>query len=409
MGRALRHRNYRLFFCGQSISLIGTWLTRTATSWLVYQLSHSAMTLGVVSFASLIPAFLLTPLAGVLVDRSDKHRVLVATQICAAVQSALLAAVTLSGLATIPLLLALNVFQGLINAFDIPVRQSFVVQMIDDKADLPNAIALNSTMVNLARLIGPSVAGILIATVREGGCFAIDAVSYLAVIATLLMMTISPRERRTGPQKHLIVDFKEGFAYVRQSRTIVSILLLFALVSLMGVPYMTLLPMIVGERFSGGAKDLGYLTAASGFGAVIGALYLSSRKSAEGLSSIVWKAAFGFGIGLILLGLVRGYSASMLTMLGSGMGMMLQMAASNTALQTVVEEDKRGRVMSLFAMAYTGMAPFGSLMGGYLADRIGPSATLEWGGVACCLGAVWLWRTLSVSGRLQTAAANAGV
>lgn len=358
-----------------------------------------------VSFASLIPAFLLTPLAGVLVDRWDKHRVLVATQICAAVQSALLAALTLSGFVTIPLLLVLNVFQGLINAFDIPVRQSFVVQMIDDKEDLPNAIALNSTMVNLARLIGPSVAGILIATVGEGGCFAIDAISYLAVIATLLVMTIVPRPKRMGPQKHLLVDFKEGFQYVKGSPQIVSILLLFALVSFMGVPYMTLLPMIVGERFTGGARDLGYLTAASGFGAVIGALFLSSRKSAAGLDRIIWMAAFAFGTGLILFGLSHGFLTSMAMMLGSGMGMMLQMAASNTALQTVVEEDKRGRVMSLFAMAYTGMAPFGSLFGGFLADRIGPSATLEWGGAICCLGAIWLWRTLAERGRLRPATA----
>lgn len=346
------------------------------------------------SFAGLIPSFLLTPFAGVLVDRWDKHRTLVATQICAALQSAGLAALTLSNAITIPSLLALSAFQGLINAFDIPVRQSFVVQMIDDRADLPNAIALNSTMVNAARLIGPSAAGALIAAFGEGGCFTIDAVSYLAVIATLLMMSIPARPSKGTAHNRLLDDLKEGFRYVRHTRAIGSVLLLFALVSLMGVPYMTLLPIIVGQRFTGGARDLGFLTAAAGFGALLGALYLGSRRSVAGLERIVPLAASGFGIGLVLLGFAHQFLPSLLTMVAAGAGMMIQMAASNTLLQTVVEEDKRGRVMSLYTMAYTGAAPFGSLLGGFLANHIGAAATLQWGGVACCLGAVWFWREL---------------
>lgn len=394
IARSLRHRNYRLFFSGQTVSLIGTWLTRVAASWLAYRLSHSALILGLVSFAGLIPTFVLAPFAGVLADRWNKHRVLIATQVCAALQSAALAALTISGRITIGDLLGLSVVQGLINAFDMPVRQSLVVQMIEDRNDLPNAIALNSSMVNLARLVGPSFAGILIATVGEGGCFAIDAVSYLAVIATLLMMKFTSRPEKPAERKHLLHELKEGFQYAGRSRAIVSVLALLGLVSFMGMPYMTLLPMIVGDRLAGDARVLGYLTAASGLGALSGALFLASRKSVHGLGRIVVLSALAFGAGLILFGFSRSIWFSLPMMLLTGMGMMVQMAASNTILQTVVEENKRGRVMSLFLMAYAGMAPFGSLFGGFMADRFGASLTLECGGVICCLGALVFLRAL---------------
>lgn len=398
--RSLRHQNYRLFFCGQSVSLIGTWLTRTAISWLVYRLSHSATTLGVVNFASLAPSFLLTPFAGVLVDRWNRHRVLVATQVFSAIQSAALAILTLTGHVTIGGLVLLNAMQGLINAFDIPVRQSFVVQMIEDRKDLPNAIALNSSMVNLARLLGPSAAGVLIAAFGEGGCFTIDAVSYLAVIATLLMMRLPKPAEAMAKKKDFFTDFRDGFAYVGGHGAIRAILILFAVVSFLGVPYTTLLPMIVAERLHGNAQTLGYLTAASGLGALIGALILTTRESAEGLHRIIWLAALLFGVGLIVFGFARGFWPSCLAMLISGLGMMGHMAASNTALQSVVEESKRGRVMALFAMAYTGMAPFGSLFGGLLADRIGPDLTVASGGLVCVLGALLFARREA----LQTAA-----
>lgn len=394
IARSLRHRNYRLFFSGQTVSLIGTWLTRVAASWLAYRLSHSALILGLVSFAGLIPTFLLAPFAGVLADRWNKHRVLIATQVCAALQSAALAALTISGRITIGDLLGLSVVQGLINAFDMPVRQSLVVQMIEDRNDLPNAIALNSSMVNLARLVGPSFAGILIATVGEGGCFAIDAVSYLAVIATLLMMKFKPRPEKPAERKHLLHELKEGFQYAGRSRAIMAVLALLGLVSFMGMPYMTLLPMIVSDRLAGDARVLGYLTAASGLGALSGALFLASRKSVLGLGRIIVLSALAFGVGLILFGFSRSIWFSLPMMLLTGMGMMVQMAASNTILQTVVDENKRGRVMSLFLMAYAGMAPFGSLFGGFMADRIGAAMTLEFGGVVCCLGAVLFLRAL---------------
>jgi MFS family permease len=394
IGRSLRHRNYRLFFCGQSVSLIGTWLTRVATSWLVYRLTHSALMLGLVNFAGLIPTFLLAPVAGVLVDRWDKHRVLVVTQICAAVQSAALAWFTLSGSITVHQVLMLSIFQGFINAFDMPARQSFVVQMIEDRRDLPNAIALNSSMVTMARLIGPSFAGILIATVGEGGCFTIDAISYLAVITTLLMMSVPPQIKKLVAHKRIFHELKEGIQYARDSKAIVGVLCLLALVSFMGVPYLTLLPMIVTTQLSGDARILGYLTAASGFGALMGALFLASRKSVLGLGRITMAAAFTFGVGLILVGLSRALWFALPMMLISGTGMMVQMASSNTILQTIVDEDKRGRIMSLFLMAYAGMAPFGSLFGGFLADRIGAGATLEWGGAACCVGALLFFRAL---------------
>lgn len=398
--RSLKHRNYRLFFSGQTISLIGTWLTRVAASWLAYRLSHSALVLGLVSFASLIPTFVIAPFAGVLADRWNKHRVLVLTQVCAALQSAALAALTISGRMTIPYLIGLSVVQGLINAFDMPVRQSLLVEMIEDRRDLPNAIALNSSMVNFARLVGPSLAGILIASIGEGGCFAIDAVSYLAVIATLLMMSFKPKPHARPEQKHLLLELKDGFTYAGRSPAILSVLALLALVSFMGVPYMTLLPMIVTERLAGDARVLGYLTAASGLGALTGVLFLASRRSVLGLGRIIFVSSLVFGTGLILFGFSHSIWLSMGMTLIAGMGMMVQMAATNTVLQSIVEENKRGRVMSLFLMAFTGTAPFGSLFGGFMADRIGAAMTLEIGGVACCLGGLLFLRALPEIGRV---------
>jgi MFS family permease len=399
IARSLKHRNYRLFFSGQTVSLIGTWLTRVAGSWLAYRLSHSALVLGLVSFAGLIPTFVIAPFAGVLADRWNKHRVLILTQVLAALQSAALAVLTISGLITIPYLIGLSVVQGLINAFDMPVRQALVVEMIEDRRDLPNAIALNSSMVNLARLVGPSLAGILIAWVGEGGCFAIDAVSYLAVIATLLMMKFKPKTHAPAPQKHLLLELKDGFIYAGRSPAILSVLALLALVSFMGVPYMTLLPMIVTERLAGDARVLGYLTGASGLGALIGVLFLASRRSVLGLERIIFIASLVFGTGLILFGLSHSIWVSMGMTLIAGMGMMVQMAATNTVLQSIVEENKRGRVMSLFLMAFTGTAPFGSLFGGFMADRVGAAMTLEVGGVACCLAGLLFLRALPEIGR----------
>ena len=393
MGRALRHRNYRLFFFGQGTSLIGTWLTRVATSWLVFRLTHSAVLLGVVGFAGQLPTFLLAPFAGVLVDRWNRHRVLVVSQVLAMLQSALLAYFALAGTITVWHVLVLVAFQGLINAFDTPARQAFVVEMVTSRDDLPNAIALNSSMVNAARLLGPSIGGVLIAIVGEGWCYAIDALTYLAVVASLLAMHVTPRPPRVG-NAHLLTDMAEGYRYVSSFAPIRAVLLLLALVSFTGVPYMVLMPVFAGPVLGGGPHMLGLLMAASGVGALAGALWLASRRSVLGLGRVLCIAGATFGAGLVAFGLSRWAWLSLILMVLTGAGMMVQMAASNTLLQTLVDEDKRGRVMSFFTMAFFGMAPFGSLAAGALADRIGAPRTVVCGGVVTVLGVLLYVRKL---------------
>lgn len=393
IGRALRHRNYRLFFSGQSLSLIGTWLTRIATSWLIYRLTGSALLLGVLGFAGQIPTFLLSPLAGVLVDRWERHRVLVITQVMAMLQSGALAALALAGVIQVWHVVALSVVQGVINAFDMPARQALVVEMVEVRADLPNAIALNSSMVNAARLIGPSAAGVLIAGVGEGYCFLIDAVSYLFVIASLLMMRI-PHRNVARRSSRVLADFEEGFAYVAGFTPIRSVLILLAVVSLLGTPYTVLLPVIAKEVLGGGASTLGILTAASGLGALCGALYLASRRSVLGLGRVIVASTAAFGLGLVAFSRVGTLWLALPLMFVTGGGMMLQMAASNTILQTIVDEDKRGRMMSLFNMAFFGTVPFGSLLAGVLAARIGAENTIALGGALCALASVVFLRGL---------------
>lgn len=392
--RALSHRNYKLFFAGQSVSLIGTWMTRIATSWLVYRLTGSALLLGVVGFAGQIPSFLLAPFAGVLVDRWNRHRLLVATQVLALVQSLALAVLTLTGVIRIWHVIALSVFQGLINAFDMPVRQTFVVEMVEKREDLANAIALNSSMVNAARLIGPSIGGIVIAAVGEGWCFMADAISYLAVIASLLAMTISPRESRALKHANMFKQLREGWLYASRFAPIRNVLLLLALVSLVGMPYTVLMPVFANEILHGGPSTLGWLMAASGIGALAGALLLAARKSVLGLGKWIPITAAAFGIGLGVFSISRVTWFALLLMMVTGFGFMVQMAASNTVLQTIVEEDKRGRVMSFYTMAFMGTAPFGSLLAGSVAERIGTPHTLLFGGIGCVLGALWFATTL---------------
>jgi MFS family permease len=386
--RALRHRNFRLFFTGQSVSLVGTWMTRIATSWLVYRLTGSALLLGFVGFAGQIPTFLLAPFAGVWVDRLNRRNLLVWTQALAAVQSLALAALTIAKVVNIQEILALSVMQGLINAFDMPGRQAFLIQMVEDKQDLGNAIALNSSMVNMARLVGPAIAGLIIAAVGEGYCFAIDGVSYLAVIASLLMMhvTVAPMRRATAS---MLEQLREGWTYVANFVPIRTILTLFAVISLMGMPFVVLMPIFASQVLHGGPHTLGYLMGASGVGALVSALSLAVRKSVRGLVSMIQISAVVFGSGLILFGLSRNLTLSLLLMLVVGFGMMQGLAASNTVIQTLVPEDKRGRVMSYYTVAFVGMAPFGSLLAGALAHRFGaPHAVMITG--ACCLaGAAW--------------------
>jgi MFS family permease len=388
--RALRHRNFRLFFAGQSISLIGTWMTRIATSWLVYKLTSSAFVLGTVSFAGQIPTFLLAPFAGVWIDRLDRRHVLIWTQTLAMVQSFMLAGLTFTAHINVAWVLALSVMQGCINAFDMPGRQSFMVQMVEDRADLGNAIAINSSMVNMARLVGPSLAGMIIAVSSEAWCFLIDGISYLAVIASLLAMHIHVAEVRRKASSTL-TELKEGWTYVSEFLPIRTILLLFAVISLMGMPFVVLMPVFAAKVLRGGPHTLGFLMGAMGVGALISALSLAARSSVRGLIRMIPLSAIVFGVGLIGFGLSRYLWLSLATVLVAGMGMMQGMAASNTVIQTIVSEDKRGRVMSYYTMAFVGMAPFGSLLAGGLASAIGAPLTVIFNGVAVVLGAAWFY------------------
>ena len=389
MLRALRYRNYRLFFAGQILSLVGTWVTTTATSWLVYRLTGSAWLLGVVGFAGQFPAFLLGPFSGIIVDRRNRHRLLLLTQTSAMLQSFALAALTLSGRVTIGAIVMLNIVQGVVNAFDMPARQSFLIQMIENKEDLGNAIALNSSMVNAARLIGPSIAGVIIAAAGEGWCFTIDGVSYFAVIIALLMMRIPPVASPSSGRGRALEQFKEGFTYAFGFAPIRAVILLLAIVSLVGVPYSVLMPIFAATVFHGGPHTLGLLMTASGCGALTGALWLAARKTVVGLGRVIPIASALFGAGLIAFSFSRVLWLAIPSLFVAGFGFMVQMAASNTILQTIVDDEKRGRVMSFYMMAFLGTAPFGSLIAGWLSSRIGAPYTLLIGGVCCIGGGAW--------------------
>ena len=384
--RALRYRNYRLFFAGQSISLIGTWMQRIAMSWLVYRLTHSAFLLGVVGFAGLIPTFIFAPFAGVLADRWNRHRTLIVTQILAMLQATVLAILVITGTVQVWHVVTLAIFLGAVNALDMPVRQAFVVQMIEGKEDLGNAIALNSSMVNAARLLGPSAGGMLIGAFGEGICFIVNAVSYVAVIVALLGMRIAPLQTRPR-SGHVLEGLKEGFSYAFGLTPIRYIILLLALVSLMGMPYQILMPVFAADVLGGGPHTLGFLMGASGLGALFGTVYLAWRRSVRGLGLLIAIAASVFGVGLVAFSLSHVVWLSMLLVFVAGLGMMVQMASSNTVLQTIVDDDMRGRVMSFFTMAFMGMAPFGSLLAGALASSIGAQRTLIIGGGFCVAGA----------------------
>jgi MFS family permease len=390
---AFRSRNYRLYFWGQSISLIGTWMTRVATSWLVYRLTDSAFLLGLVGFLSQIPALFLSPLAGVWVDRWDRHRAMLITQVLAMVQSLALAALTLTHTINMPWILFLAFLQGVINTIETPARQSFVIQMIEDRSDLGNAIALNSSIVNAGRLVGPAIAGLVIAWVGEGYCFLIDGLSYIAVLYSLLAMkNLLPGLR--NPPRHIGHELIEGWRYIVSSPAIRWILLMLGLVSLIGMPFTVLMPIIADKVLGGGAHTLGFLTAATGLGALTCAVALAMRRSVVGLGKWLGIAAAILGGSLILFGLSRSFWWSMVLMFGAGYGMMQQIVTSNTILQTIVADDKRGRVMSFYSMSVFGFLPIGSLFAGMLASWMGAPHTLILGGVLCLLASLWLFGRL---------------
>ena len=392
--RAFQSRNYRLFFTGQGVSLIGTWMTRLAMSWLVYRLTGSAVLLGVTGFASQIPAFVLGPIVGVWLDRWNRHRTIVVLQTISMVQSFALAALALSGAITVWEIIALSLVQGLVNAFEIPARQSFVVQMVEKREDLGNAIAINASMVNAARLIGPAIAGALVASVGEGYCFLIDGISYLGVIVGLLMMDVS-RAQPQNARRKVLHEWTEGWRYVTGSLPIRSILVNLGLVSLFAMPYSVLLPIFAKEVLHGDANTLGWLGAASGTGALVGTVALAMRTSVVGLLGVISVATALCGIALIGFGLSANLWLSMLLLAVLGFGMMQQMAPGNTVLQTLVDDEKRGRVMGFYSMAFQGMAPFGSLFGGWLAAHIGAPKTVMVSGAGCLLASLWFTRNLS--------------
>ncbi len=392
MMRALRHRNYRLFFSGQIVSLLGSWMTQIATTWLVYRLTGSPLLLGAVGFAGQIPAFLLSPIAGVWVDRWPRHRILVITQTLAMFQSLGLAYLTLTGRIDIWHIVVLMVVQGLINAFDMPARQAFVIELVEDKADLSNAIALNSSMFNIARLLGPSIGGLLIAAVGEGWCFLIDGVSYIGVIGCLLAMKVPEfkKLKHEAPLRQLA----EGWHYAFGFPPIRGILLLMAGISLIAMPYAVLMPVIAAEVLGGGPSTLGWLMAASGFGALVGALLLAARDSVRGLGKLIPICTIAFAVALLVFSHSHWLWLSLPMMLVMGFAMMMQNASCNTILQTIVEPDKRGRVMSLYTMAFMGMMPIGSLWAGALAQRIGAPNTLLISGLGTLVVGFWFGRNL---------------
>ena len=399
MGRALRYRNFRLYFLGQGTSLIGTWLTRVAMSWLVYRLTGSELLLGVVGFAGQVPTFLLAPVAGVLIDRIDRHRVLLITQALALVQSGLLAVLTITGVITVAEIVVLALLQGVINAFDTPARQAFVVRMVDSREDLPNAIALNSTMVNAARLLGPSLGGVLIALVGEGWCFAIDSVSYVAVIASLVAMRVAP-QAPPATTSGFHAQLRDGIRYIARFAPVRALLLLLAASSLTGVPYAVLMPVFAKEVLGGGSHTYGLLMASSGMGALIAALWLAARRSVLGLGRVVAVAATAFGVALVAFSLSRSLWLSVPLLAAAGASMMLQMASSNTLVQTLVDEEVRGRVMSFYTVSFLGMMPFGSLAAGWLGQHLGAPVTVRLGGVVTVAASLLFWRKLPELRRL---------
>lgn len=409
IARALQYRNFRLFFAGQSVSLIGTWIQRIAVGWLVYRLTHSAFLLGVAGFAGQAPSLVLAPLAGVLADRWNRHHLLILTQVLAMIQAFWLSYLVLTGTVVVWHVIVLSMALGVVSAFDMPVRQSFMVEMIEVRADLGNAIALNSSMVNGARLLGPSVAGLLIVSAGEGLCFLINALSYLAVIASLLLMRVVPRAGNSR-RSRVWDDLTQGFHYVASFQPVRAILLLLALSSLMGMPYMVLMPVFAKTVLNRGAGALGFLMGAAGVGALAGALYLASRKGVLGLGKLIPLAAGIFGIGLVAFSLSTNYVLSLVFASVIGFGQMVQMAGSNTLLQTIVDDDMRGRVMSFYTVAFIGVSPLGSLLAGATASVIGAGWTVCIGGIACLTGAAIFARHLpALRERVRPIYVNMGI
>jgi MFS family permease len=395
MFRALRYRNYRLFFSGQIVSLIGTWMQSVAQSWLVYRLTGSSLLLGLVGFVGQIPVFLLSPIGGVVADHTSRRRIVIATQTSAMVLALILSALTLLEHIQVWQIMVLASLLGIVNAFDIPARQSFIVEMVEPR-DLINAIALNSSMVNGARVLGPAIAGVLVAAIGEGWCFFANGVSYIAVIVGLLLMGVTPRAypRRSGSGLQSVI---EGFQFVARTGPIRALLLLLGLVSVTGMPYAVLMPIFADKILHGGARGLGLLMGAAGLGALAGALTLATKREVRGLGRWITYASLGFGASMIFFALSRSFLLSIALLVPVGFSMMLQMSSSNTLIQTMVPDALRGRVMSVYAMMFMGMAPIGALMAGAIASHLGAPVTVVLGGATCLAGSLIFrsrWPTL---------------
>ncbi len=392
MFRALRHRNYRLFFCGQIISLIGTWMQSIAQAWLVYRLTKSPFLLGLVGFAGQIPVFLFAPLGGLFADRYSRYRTVIATQTTSMLLAFILAALTLLGHIRVWEVMLLASMLGVVNAFDIPARQAFIIEMVIPE-DLINAIALNSAMFNGARILGPAIAGITVAAIGEGWCFFANGVSYIAVIIGLLLMIITPREvaRRAVSGLESVL---EGFRFVWHTGPIRALLLLLGLVSLTGMPYAVLMPIFADKILHSDARGLGLLMGSTGVGALAATLVMAARREVRGLGRWINYASTGFGVSLILFSFSRSLALSIVLLLPAGFCMLIQMASSNTLIQTMVPDALRGRVMSVYSMMFMGMAPFGALLAGVIAKGLGAPLTVALGGAVCIMGSLvfgWKW------------------
>jgi len=391
--RAFKSRNYRLYFIGQSVSLIGTWMQKTAVSWVVYTLTHSTFMLGLTLFASLFPSFLFSLIGGVVSDRYNRYRVLLTTQAASLVQALLLAVLILLKHYSVWEILSLSVVLGIINAFDVPARQSLVYEMVDDKADLPNALALNSSMVNLSRIVGPAIAGIVLESLGNGVCFLLNAVSFLAVIVSLLLMKL-PKYITKVHKKNVFGELKEGMAYIKRTPSIAFVLMMLALISLLVLPFSTLIPYFARDVFQGTARTFGVIDSFIGLGAFLGAIFLASQKTGADLKKILFINTLVFGAGLILFSHEHVYPLALLFVTIAGFGMMSQITISNTLIQTTVATDMRGRVISFYAMAFFGMQPLGGLIVGAVSKWIGASNTLMGQGTAALLIGLLHWRYL---------------
>lgn len=394
-GRALRHRNYRLYFVGQMISLIGTWMQAMAQAWLVYRLTGSSLDLGAVSFAAQVPVLILAPWAGVVIDRFDKRRIIVLTQAVATIQAVMLAVLTLTGTVAVWHVMSLAVVLGVTNAFDVPARQAFVVDMVG-REDLSNAIALNSTLFNLGRMVGPAIGGVLVASLGEGWCFVLNALSYLAVIASLAAMRLAPfaaRSKRVSAGRALI----EGFAFARRTPPFAALFLNLTIISIFTMSYQTLMPIVAGEVLDGGPGAMGLLMSAAGLGALTAAIRLSMRETARGLELWPTRGAIALGLGLIVFSLSRNLYLSALCLLPVGFCLLSAVVATNTLLQAHVPDDLRGRIMSMHALCLVGMAPIGSLLSGAAAHHVGAPATIAIGGAILVLIALRVDRNRAIS------------